>query len=150
MESFEIVTMLFLTFSILAMSYLILSKIANIIESKKEPPKKEFIKTNIDEDFKLLYKILDEYTIFICDTIFIDSIDGSHIINGKEFNDATNKVLEEVYSTLSDEYVDLLKLYLDKFEEYVYEQTYSRVKKYVEEANKFAVKKSIIKDRRIK
>ena len=149
MGNFEFIYILFLMFSILCVVALIVYKIAIIIESKKEPPQKVFIKTNMNEDFKFLFNILDEYTIFICDASFVNSSDGSSIINGKEFDVVVDTLCKEVYETLSNDYVDLLKQYTDKFEEYLYEQCYNRVKEYVKEMNKFAIGKTMLKDRRI-
>ena len=149
MNFFEPIYILFLIFSILCVIFLIVYKVAQIVESKKQPPEKEFIKTNMEEDFKFLYKLLDDYTVFVCVAYFVTNSDGSSIINGKEFDAAVDVLCKEVYETLSNEYVDLLKLYVDKFEEYLYEQCYDRVKSYVKEINKYAIGKTMIKDRRI-
>lgn len=150
MEEFKICYILFAMFSILCVTCFIVYKVAMIMELRKAAPVKEFIKTNMDQDFKLLHDVLNQYCTFICEIEFLQNSDvnDTKLINGKQFNEVVDKIYIQVYEALSDEYVSLLQLYLDKFEEYLYQQVYNRVRDFAAELNKTAVKNSVIKDRR--
>ena len=138
----------FLLAFILVVAYLIVesfirlykTKIEYEAEIKKVIVETKFVKTNFDNDFKLLNDTIDNLCIEMSITELREYMDSRMLINDDTFDSLSKNLTRRIIEILSDEYLELIKAYVDEVEVYVYQKVYFKVLAIVMDRNSSNIK----------
>ena len=138
----------FLLAFILVVAYLIVesfirlykTKIEYEAETKKVIVETKFVKTNFDNDFKLLNDTIDNLCIEMSITELREYMDSRMLINDDTFDSLSKNLTRRIIEILSDEYLELIKAYVDEVEVYVYQKVYFKVLAIVMDRNSSNIK----------
>lgn len=111
------------------------------IENKKVVIETKFIKTNFDEDFKLLNDTIDNLCSEVSTTELREYLDSKRLVNDNTFDELSKNLTHRIIEILSENYLDLLKEYVDEIEVYIYQKVYFKVLAIVVQTNASNIKR---------
>ena len=111
------------------------------IENKKVVVETKFIKTNFDEDFKLLNDTIENLCSEVSTTELREYLDSKRLVNDDTFDELSKNLTHRIIEILSEKYLDLLKEYVDEIEVYIYQKVYFKVLAIIVQTNASNIKR---------
>lgn len=104
-------------------------------ENKKVIYKTKFKQVNYENDMKVLIDTIEEYSNNYVLTGLKEFHGTKNIINDSIFLELAKTVTIEVYTSLSDEYLELIATYVADPQLFIHEKVYYKILRYVLEIN---------------